>query len=252
MSKITDNQIRDLYINFFVERFVYSTASLEDMSDDLYQRLLKINILKAYKDLIQKEAPLNIGDIKQVGDSIQSTDIMRINCYENDHNTNSNANLASTDQDIIKIGFRKIDVDPGAKANFTPADPEQIHNLLNNLLINYNYVWQGLDPFEKEAQFHIKFMRIHPFEDGNKRSGKIIMATNFFKMAIIPPIITKDDTDEYYDFINNQDYENFAKFLRQKSNLENDILCGYYKSLKDIDPTENVDGDDIKRKIFKK
>ena len=35
------------------------------------------------------------------------------------------------------------------------------------------------DIYEREALFHIGLMRIHPFEDGNKRTAKIIMNANF-------------------------------------------------------------------------
>ena len=40
---------------------------------------------------------------------------------------------------------------------------------------------EDLTIYEREALFHIGLMRIHPFEDGNKRTAKIIMNANFFK-----------------------------------------------------------------------
>lgn len=55
-------------------------------------------------------------------------------------------------------------------------------------------------------------MRIHPFEDGNKRCAKIILASNLLKSFCAPIIITEEDTKEYYEFINNCDYEVFLKY----------------------------------------
>ena len=90
-------------------------------------------------------------------------------------------------------------------------------------------MWEGIDPFLKEAMFHITYMRIHPFEDGNKRSAKLITTINLLKEGIPPVIITKEDTDEYYEFINNCDYNGFAEFLKQRSNLEDNTMIGFYK-----------------------
>ena len=88
---------------------------------------------------------------------------------------------------------------------------DYIH-ILYALIDNYYNVWNLLDPFLREAMFHINFMRIHPFEDGNKRCAKIILASNLLKSFCAPIIITEEDTKEYYEFINNCDYEVFLKY----------------------------------------
>lgn len=77
--------------------------------------------------------------------------------------------------------------------------------------------------------FHINFMRIHPFEDGNKRCAKIILASNLLKSFCAPIIITEEDTKEYYKYINNCDYDGFAEFLRKRSKLEIDTLVSLFK-----------------------
>lgn len=69
-------------------------------------------------------------------------------------------------------GFRKINVYPGDNASFTPVIPYQIYPYLYSLIDNYYNVWNLLDPFLREAMFHINFMRIHPFEDENEPLGQ--------------------------------------------------------------------------------
>lgn len=146
-------------------------------------------------------------------------------------------------------GFRKINVYPGDNASFTPVIPYQIYPYLYSLIDNYYNVWNLLDPFLREAMFHINFMRIHPFEDGNKRCAKIILASNLLKSFCAPIIITEEDTKEYYQLINNCDYEGFAEFLRQRSKLEMDTLVSLFKMKYNVpmDETPDVFKDKLKR-----
>ena len=99
--------------------------------------------------------------------------------------------------------------------------------------------------------FHINFMRIHPFEDGNKRCVKIILASNLLKSFCAPIIITEEDTKEYYKYINNCDYDGFAEFLRQRSKLEMDTLVSLFKMKYNIpmDETPEVFKENTRKRI---
>lgn len=44
--------------------------------------------------------------------------------------------------------------------------------------------------YEREAKFHIEFERIHPFEDGNGRTGRIITNAHLLHNNFAPIIIT--------------------------------------------------------------
>jgi len=204
------------YESFFIERFIYSSAELEDFYNANDKREMLIDLLEAYRILMSKRDMLTLGDILKVGNLVNKT-----------HG--------------ISPGFRKIEVTAGEKADFVPAAPSAIPMKLNELLYFYYTNWSGLDVFLKEAIFHIKYMHIHPFEDGNKRSGKLILTTNLCKQGYTPIIITKEDTSEYYEFINSYDYEGFAEFLRQRSQLENNTMCGFYKSKNGIPVYEDID-----------
>ena len=216
------------YAEFFAERFIYSTAEVEKSEDRNIKKKQIASVLKAYKYLLDKPSDerLTLKDIKEIGSIVDF-----------DSNTPE--------------GFRRIEVNPGNKAKFIPSDPKNILNKLNQLLMNYYYMWNEIDPFLKEAMFHISYMRIHPFEDGNKRSAKLITTINLLKEGLPPVIITKEDTDEYYEFINNYDYNGFAEFLKQRSNLEDNTMVGFYKIQENISPLDEVDNDSI-RKILKR
>lgn len=224
---MSENIVKSKYISFFIERFVYSVTELEDLDNIDQRNMLMLNILEAFSYLLDGDEYLNIGDIIRTGNIINES-------YD------------------VPEGLRRIGVTAGSKATFTPINPRQIPNELNMLLYQYYNMWNELDPFLREAMFNIKYMRIHPLEDGNKRSGKLIMASNMWKQCIPPAIITKEDTDEYYYFLNNQDYDAFAEFLKQRSNLETNTLCGFYKTLKGLTLTETVNSEEVKKLVLTK
>lgn len=51
--------------------------------------------------------------------------------------------------------------------------------------------------FDDILDFHVKFERIHPFQDGNGRVGRIIMFKECLKYNIVPFII-EDNLKMYY------------------------------------------------------
>ncbi len=227
MDEIMDiRKFNEKYAKFFVERFVYGTVEVEKPESKKEKERLLRNTLEAFKYLQSKpeDEHLNIGDIRFVGDKVN-------------------------EGEEVPQNFRRIDVDPGDKAGFIPSEPEHIINDLNQLLAQYYYMWEGIDPFLKEAMFHIAYMRIHPFEDGNKRSAKLITTTNLLKQNIPPVIITKADIDEYYRFINTQDYMGFAEFLRQRSNIENLTMVGFYKATENIPILEDIDNKTLQQEV---
>jgi len=57
----------------------------------------------------------------------------------------------------------------------TPKDYDQIVELLERLLIFFNEIVNGgLDPLVRMALIHYQFEKIHPFYDGNGRTGRIL------------------------------------------------------------------------------
>ena len=55
--------------------------------------------------------------------------------------------------------------------NFCP--PEQVHRQIKELLREYNGKKQKT--LEDIIDFHVRFERIHPFQDGNGRVGRLIL-----------------------------------------------------------------------------
>lgn len=70
----------------------------------------------------------------------------------------------------------------------TPADPMSVRDLMPTLL--YSWETSSGHPVAKAAAFHAFFENIHPFQDGNGRTGRLIL--NYMLQAEgYPPIAIK-------------------------------------------------------------
>lgn len=67
------------------------------------------------------------------------------------------------------------------------ALPEEVADKMKELLTDYNAKKEK--NFEDILDFHVRFERIHPFQDGNGRVGRLIMFKECLKYTIVPFII---------------------------------------------------------------
>ena len=85
---------------------------------------------------------------------------------------------------------------PNEVRNMKTPLPEEVDNLMKDLLKEYNSKKEKT--FEDILDFHVQFERIHPFQDGNGRIGRLIMFKECLKYNIIPFIIEDNLKIFYY------------------------------------------------------
>ena len=118
-------------------------------------------------------------------------------------------------------GFRKIQVFIQG-SDHIPPEPEKIPNLMDYYVYNYNHDEE--DIFYKIARYHIEFEKIHPFEDGNGRTGRLLLNYELMKANIAPVVIEKDDRVKYFDFLRNNDNSGLAEWLKELSTREEERM----------------------------
>lgn len=85
---------------------------------------------------------------------------------------------------------------PNEVGGMQTALPEEVANKMKALLSDYNAVpKKTLDDI---LDFHVRFERIHPFQDGNGRVGRLIMFKECLKYNIVPFIIEENLKLFYY------------------------------------------------------
>ncbi|MBQ4205234.1 MAG: Fic family protein [Bacteroidales bacterium] len=92
----------------------------------------------------------------------------------------------------------------------TTTMPEEVHKAVKALLSDYYSIKQV--EFDNILDFHVRFERIHPFQDGNGRIGRLLMFWQCLQSGIVPFIITEDLRLFYYRGL--QKWGNINGYLR--------------------------------------
>ena len=93
---------------------------------------------------------------------------------------------------------------PNEVAGSMTDSPENVTKDMEKLLDNYNSLEKVT--INDIIKFHSDFEKIHPFQDGNGRVGRIIMFKECLKNNIIPFIIL--DKDKMYYYRGLKEYQN--------------------------------------------
>lgn len=97
-------------------------------------------------------------------------------------------------KDWFAVGdYKKL---PNEVGGMDTTLPEEVAYRIKKLLTEYNAKEEKT--FEDILDFHVKFERIHPFQDGNGRVGRLIMFKECLKYNIVPFIIENNLKMFYY------------------------------------------------------
>ncbi len=108
---------------------------------------------------------------------------------------------------------------PNEVGGMETALPEEVPDKMKALLAAYNA--KEVITLEDILEFHVKFERIHPFQDGNGRVGRLIMFKECLKHNIVPFII-EDRLKLYY-------YRGVKEWNREKGYLTDTCLAAQDK-----------------------
>lgn len=100
----------------------------------------------------------------------------------------------------------------------TPPQPYLIPVQIEELLNDYKEIKQKKHIIEAVAEFHLRFEGIHPFIDGNGRTGRLILNLELIKSGLLPINIKFSDRHKYYDcfdqyYSNNHTIENLSLLI---------------------------------------
>ena len=106
-------------------------------------------------------------------------------------------------KDWFAVGeYKKL---PNEVGGSDTALPEEVAGKMRELLNKYNAL--QVKTFEDIVAFHVAFERIHPFQDGNGRVGRLILFKECLKYNIVPFIIEDNLKLFYYRGLKEWDRE---------------------------------------------
>ena len=158
---------------------------------------------------------INKGDFTKVDDIIETTNHFKLFDYMLDTIEEPlNQELILEFHKILKTGtsddrekewfvvggYKKLENFVG---DINTSSPKDVKMDIEDLLKDYNS--KNKITINEIADFHVKFERIHPFQDGNGRIGRMIMFRESLKHNVLPFIIDEKNRDFYYRGLKNYD-----------------------------------------------
>lgn len=131
----------------------------------------------------------------------------------------------------------------------TPAEMDQLIQWLRSETEKGDD--ETLHPVALAALFHYKFIRIHPFDDGNGRLARILMNMLLMRAGYPPSVIKAAEKEAYYTALRKGDGDDLNAFVEYVGMVLLDSLELYLKGAKG-ESIEELDDFDKKLALFKR
>lgn len=178
--------------------FAYNTNHIEgnNLTEEQTRYIFETNSI-----LFESETVASVDDILETANHFKLVDYM-LDIADKDltedmikefHKILKQGTMDSQKDWFVVGDYKKIVNETG---NMKTSTPEQTPEDMAKLINWYNSLEKIT--INELIEFHVKFEKIHPFQDGNGRVGRIIMFKECLKNSIIPFIILDKDKLFYY------------------------------------------------------
>jgi len=188
IKSFSRSQLNDV-LDRFIANFTYESNAIEGNS----LTLKDVAIVMFEKRTIEGK------DLREIYETRNSRPLMdllmkkKFNVTENDIIKMHKILMKDMDE---RTGYKQIpNYITGCKVKLTL--PEKVEGEMRKLIEWYDKSIEKMYPVQVAALFHGKFIRIHPFEDGNGRVGRFISNAILVNNDYPPFIIRKSQRDAY-------------------------------------------------------
>ena len=218
------------YLKDFITRSTYNSNAIEGN---------KLTLAET-RELLYCDMNLKINaDGRSINEAINHKSSMEY-VFLNINNYISNPTIENINN-IINGNIKKFFLpDCGKKLNINlflnMEDYENFEKNKRNYLM-WDYFYDGTNIFRRIAEKYFLFEKRHPFENGNGRTGRILINYELIQNNIVPIVIEKENKKEYLKFLEEADFVGFAEWIKTLSNQEKKRL-EYFELVKNQKQSE--------------
>ena len=209
IKKLTKNQKKDVLDRFTIN-FTYESNAIEGNS----------LTLKDVTFIIQEGKILKGKDVREIYETVNTRKALEWIFYKKpklDEKTILKLHEIVIENTGVSKGYKQI---PNflLGRNVKTTAPEKVQEEINKLLMWY-HATKTIHPLQKAAIFHGRFEKIHPFEDGNGRVGRLLINSILLEHGYPPLILRKIQRVHYFhtlEAFDNGHPDNLYRFLLEK------------------------------------
>ncbi|PIO00075.1 Fic family protein [archaeon CG10_big_fil_rev_8_21_14_0_10_43_11] len=199
-------ETKEKYESDFLVRFTYNSNAIEGNSLSLRDTnlILQENIIpsditeREYKEVLNGKRAMEF--IKEYRGEVNKTFVLKIHKLVTKNILETAGNYRQTN--VIIQG-----------SEHRPPNVKEVPNLMKKFFIWYNNNKNNYHPLELAGLVHAKFVRIHPFSDGNGRTARLIMNFTLHKSGYPMFVIKNAERRAYYNTLEQSDSGNNKEFI---------------------------------------
>lgn len=205
-------------LNNFIINFSYNTTSIEGNTITLKEVQNLLEEGKTPKDKTLREI-YDLQNTQRVFEKLVDSKVKITHKFIEDLHKELMLNIDN------RIGYRIKDVKV-FRSHFESTPGSYVKSDMDLLLKWYNENLKKLHPFVLAVIFHHKFEKVHPFMDGNGRTGRMLMNVILMNNNYPPLIISRKDRSEYLDCLSSVDDINLMQIDEKYEKLIRFVVSG--------------------------
>lgn len=111
---------------------------------------------------------------------------------------------------------------PGAP--FRPPSASDVGPLMEGICDRFGQA-EGLHPIVQAGWLHAQFTMVHPFDDGNGRTGRLLQDWSLMRRGMFPTGISSAMKDDYYEALEEADQARWGDLVEMLATLQLSVMA---------------------------